>query len=342
MDQVIEFIENEEPEEMSWESYAIKQAYLIQFHRGLLKAPKMLYYILTENGLISFEGRPHYDTKPLCFLPYEQLSSIKVDDMELNSCKLCCMQLTSKTTPSLTLAFKRKEDRDEWMMIMMKAFSEVLLSAPAYSRTPSTSDENKSSESDDFTKELEHNFSKTSSTVIDENKATASDELPTKEKLDRKLSSMAKEWLERTLSTGSHGHSLRRKRRKGDRGSIRRSKSYDVLASDDEPNTPSNVSYKKLPVNAPSLLAVNALNLEAGKASLPETRKRKSQPDVFDVTQFPSIKETKKKLFASSCSFEHRDSLTVEAEKQLKNKSDAKHKNVFTKLRSKLEHPRLC
>ena len=309
MDLVKEIIENdrEESGELSWKKHAIKQGYLINFHRGLLKAPKMQYFVLTDNGLISFEGRPHYDSKPLCFLPYEHLSSIKLHHIELNSCKLSCLQLTSKTCPSLTLAFNCKEDRDEWMMIMMKAFSEALLTTRIFNRT--------------------------SSTIIDDDRATASDDCQTKEKLERKVSSTTKEKLERTISTSSYGQSLRRKRRKGDKGSIRKSKSYDSLALHNVTNISSNFPNKRF--------SVNPLRPEFENVPLSETRKRKSEPDVHVISHFPRAwtTDSKEKLFANSCSFEHRDSLTVEAKKQLKSKSDAKHKtNMFAKLRSRFEN----
>jgi hypothetical protein len=308
MDYIKGRMEHPESDELSWKKYAIKQGYLIKFHRGILKAPKMQYFVLTANGLISFEGKPSHDTKPLCFLPYEQLSSIKLDHIELNSCKLCCMQLTSKTSPSFTLGFNRKEDRDEWMMIMMKAFSEALLTTRVFNKTAS---------------------------MIDEDGASARDDAATKE--TAQVNTTAKEKLEHKLSTGSYGQSLRRKRRKGDKGSIRKSKSYDSLALHDVTNRTAAYNFPN------KRSSVNPLRPEAENASFnAETRKRKSEPDIHVISHFPSAwtTDSKEKLFAKSCSFEHRDSLTVRAEKQHKNKSDSKHKsNVFAKIRSKLENP---
>ncbi|CAB3995655.1 Hypothetical predicted protein [Paramuricea clavata] len=310
MEHIKEVIEIEESEELSWKDYAIKQGYLVKFNRGLLKAPKMQYFVLTDIGLISFESKPKHDTKPLCFLPYEQLSSIKLDHIELNSCKLCCMQLTSKTSPNFTLAFKCKEDRDDWMMIMMKAFSETLLTTSVFDK---------------------------SSETIDEDNASESDVSTTKEKPERNASTPMKEKLEQKLSTGSSGPSLRRKRRKGDKGSIRRSKSYDSLALHDVTNTSFTFPMK--------LLTAEPAKPEAENAFQPQqSRKRKSEPDIHVIAHSPSERtvDSKEKLFANSCSFEHRDSLTVQAEKQLKSKNDAKHKtNMFAKLLSMFENPAL-
>lgn len=292
---------NIEADELSWKKYAVKQGYLINFQRGLLKAPKMQYFVLTASGLIAFNGKPDHDTKPLCFLPYEQLSSIKLDHIELNSCKLSCMQLTSKTSPSFMLGFNRKEDRDDWMMIMMKAFSEALLTTRVFSgKTSTSSDDDKETASDDYTTTTEEKFERTSS------------------------------------NNSANGQTLRRKRRKGDKGSIRvrRSKSFDSLTLHDVTNSAFNFPTKNS--------HANPLRPEDGKASHSESRKRKSEPDVHVISHFPSAwtTDSKEKLFANSCSFEHRDSLTVQAEKQLKSKNDAKHKsNMFSKLRSKLEHP---
>ena len=289
---------NEESEDSSWKMYAVKQGYLIKFHRGLLKAPKMQYFVLTANGLISFEGKPNNETKPLSFLPYEQLSSIKLDQIELNSSKLCCMQLTSKSSPSFTLGFNRKEERDDWMMTMMKAFSEALLTTRIFNRTSKAIEEGKESSNDDIATKLE---------------------------------------LERKISTGSNAQSLRRKRRKGEKGSIRRSKSFDSLKLHDVTNTPFNFPSKKSDANP---LRVP----EAESASHFASRKRKSEPDVHVVSHFPGAWTTesiKEKSLATSCSFEHRDSLTVQADKLLKKRSESKQKSnsVFAKLRSKLEHP---
>ena len=311
MDYIKELTEHEECEEFSWKKDAIKQGYLIKFHRSLLKAPsktpKMQYFVLTANGLISFEGRPDHDTKPLSFLPYEQLSSIKLDQIELNSCKLCCMQLTSKITASFTLGFSRKEERDDWMMIMMKSFSEALLTTRVFNKSSSTSDEER----------------------------TSSNAESSKDKLERTLSgNTIKEKLERKISSGSYGQSLRRKRRKGDKGSIRKSKSYDSLALHDVTNIAFNFPNKGS--------SADPLRPKADNLSYLESRKRKSVPDINVISHFPSAwtTESKEKQFPNGCSFEHRDSLTVQAEKQQKNKCNVKHKiNVFAKLRSKLEHP---
>ena len=287
-------------EELSWKQFTFKQGYLINFHRGLLKAPKMQYFVLTANGLISFESKPHHDTKPLCFLPYEQLSSIKLDHIELDSCKISCLQLTSKTTPSFTLGFSRTEERDDWMMIIMKAFSEALLEKPVFCKTTSTIDEDKPQGKDDFA---------------------------------------PKEKLGRTVSNESYGQTLRRKRRKGNRGSIRRSKSLDMLAF----NSVTKAAGLAYDTSSKSQ-SVDPLRPEDESAPTNHTRKRKSEPDVIVISHFPSAWTTdniKEKPFASSCSFEHRDSLTVQAEKLLKNKSDSKHKStsMLAKIRSKLEHP---
>ena len=304
IEKTFEIILNEESdfedEEFSWKQFTLKQGYLINFHRGLLKAPKMQYFVLTANGLISFESKPRYDTKPLCFLPYEQLSSIKLDHIELDNCKLSCLQLTSKTTPSFTLGFSRKEDRDDWMMIMMKAFSESLVEKPVFCKTTST---------------------------IEKNKASTDDEFAPKEKLGR------------TVSNESYGQTLRRKRRKGNRGSIRRSKSLDSLAFNHVTKTA--VLAYDISSNIPS---TNPLRSEDQSAPTNQSRKRKSEPDINDVLHYPSAKTTddiKGKLFASSCGFEQRDSLTVQSDKLLKNKSDSKHKSnsMFARIRSKLEHP---
>lgn len=219
------------------------------------------------------------------------------------------LQLTSKTSSNLTLAFSSKEDRDEWMMIMMKAFSEALLTTRV--------------------------FSKTSSTSTDEDKATTSDDSMRKEKRERKVSSTAKEVLERT---SSYGQSIRRKRRKGEKGSIRKSKSYDSLALHDVTNTASNFPL----TTRDKRFSADPLRPEVGNIPLSETRKRKSEPDVHIISHFPSAwtTDSKEKLFANSCSFEHRDSLAVQADKQLRSKSVSKHKsNVFAKLRSRLENP---
>ena len=332
MDTVKEILQYDDSEEFSWKKYAIKQGYLIKFQRGLLKTPKMQYFVLTANGLISFEGKPNHDTEPLYFLPYEQLSSIKLDSIELNSSKLCCMQLTSKTNPNITLAFNRKEDRDDWMMIMMKAFSEALLTTRVFNRSSSAIDENKAG--DDFTAKdiVERKASSLSKEKVERKISSSS----TKEKLERKISSSStKEKLERKISTGSNGQSFRRKRRKGEKGSIRKSKSYDSLALHDVTNTGLNFPNKRLSENP---LRPEAENV----SSLADSRKRKSVPDIHVISHFPSAwaTDSKEQLFQNSCSFEHRDSLTVQAQRQLKSKADAKHKtNVFAKLRSKLEHP---
>ena len=313
MDYVKEKLENKKSVDLSWETYAIKQGYLIKFHRGLLKAPKMQYFVLTSSGLISFEERPHYDSKPLWFLPYEQLSSIKVDYLEFNNFKLCCMQVTSKISSNFTVAFSSKEERDEWMMIMMKAFSEALLTTPVFNKTSSsTTDEDKS-------------------TVSDEDKSTAGDETVTADKLERRLSLTTKEILERT---SSYGQTLRRKRRKGDRGSIRRTKSCDMLASNDVANSESNVPDEKPPTQP--------FGSESTDDSFRTTRKRKSEPDVHDTSIIPRAwtTESKEKFLATSCSIEHRD--TVTTEKQQGSKSESKHKsNMFARLRSMLENPTL-
>ena len=333
MDTVREILQHDDSEEFSWKKYAIKQGYLIKFQRGLLKAPKMQYFVLTANGLISFEGKPSHDTEPLCFIPYEQLSSIKLDSVEMNSSKLCCMQLTSKTNPNFTLAFNRKEDRDDWMMIMMKAFSEALLTTRVFNRSSSAIDENKASDDSTTKGLLERKMSSSTKEKLERKISSSS----TKEKLERKISSSsAKEKLERKISTGSNGQSFRRKRRKGEKGSIRKSKSFDSLALHDVTNTGLNFPHNRL--------SDNPLRPQAENVSyLADSRKRKSVPNIHVISHFPSAWTTDSKeqlLFQNSCSFEHRDSLTVQAQKQLKSKADAKQKlNVFAKLRSRLEHP---
>ena len=321
MDYVKEKLENKKSVDLSWETYAIKQGYLIKFHRGLLKAPKMQYFVLTSSGLISFEERPHYDSKPLWFLPYEQLSSIKVDYLEFNNFKLCCMQVTSKISPNFTVAFSSKEERDEWMMIMMKAFSEALLTTPVFNKTPSSStDEDKSTASEED-----------ESTASDEDKLTAGDEAVTEDKLERRLSLTTKEILERT---SSYGQTLRRKRRKGDKGSIRRTKSCDMLASNDVANSETSVPDEKPPTQP--------VTPEVTDDFFRTTRKRKSEPDVHDASIIPRAwtTESKEKFLAMSCSIEHRD--TVTTQKPLGSKGESKHKsNMFARLRSMLENPTL-
>lgn len=301
MDQNKTIMEDQECDELSWKKYAIRQGYLIKIQRGLLKEPKMQYFVLTECGLISFENEPCHDTEPLCFLPYEQLSSIKLVQIELNGCELCCMQLTSKTAPSFALAFNRKKDRDDWMMVMMKAFSQALLAMPLFNKASDT---------------------------IDVDKAIASDDSTTKEKIVINTSVETKEKVERKVSSNRFGQSLRRKRRKGDKGSIRRSKSYDSLALHNVTN---------VAMSLPKAFA-NPLRTEEDHVPLPQTRKRKSEPDIHVVSQFPNAWTTDK-LLENSCSLENRDILTVKFDKQVKNRSDTKHKtNMFAKLVSKIEY----
>ena len=322
MDYVKEKLENKKSVDLSWGNYAIKEGYLIKFHRGLLKAPKMQYFVLTSSGLISFEERPHHDSKPLWFLPYEQLSSIKVDYLEFNNFKLCCMQVTSKISPNFTVAFSSKEERDEWMMIMMKAFSEALLTTPVFNKTSSSS-----TDGDKWTASDEDE-----SAASDEDKSTAGDETVTEDKLERRLSLTTKEILERT---SSHGQTLRRKRRKGDKGSIRRTKSCDMLASNDSTNPETSVPDDKS--------STKPVTLEVTDDSFRTSRKRKSEPDVHDTTIIPRAwtTESKEKFLATSCSIEHRDN--VRPEKQLGSKNESKHhkSNMFARLRSMLENPTL-
>ena len=302
MDQNKTIIEDQECDELSWKKYAIKQGYLIKIQRGLLKEPKMQYFVLTECGLISFESEPCHDTEPLCFLPYEQLSSIKLVQIELNGCELSCMQLTSKTTPSFVLAFNRKKDRDDWMMVMMRAFSQALLTMPLFNKASDTIDIDKAFVSDD--------------------------DSATKEKIVFNTSVETKEKAERKFSTSSIGRSLRRKRRKGDKGSIRRTKSYESLAL----NRVTNVA-----MSLPKAFT-NPLPTEESHVSLPQTRKRKSEPDVHIVSQLPNAWTTDK-LFENSCGLENRDLLTVQSDKQMKNKGEGKYKtNMLSKLVSKVEY----
>jgi hypothetical protein len=333
MDHIKEKLEKKRSYDLSWANYAIKQGYLIQFHRGLLKAPKMQYFILTESGLIWFEQRPRHDTKPICFLPYEQLSSIKVDNLEYNNFQLSCMQVTSKLSPSFTVAFKCKEERDEWMMIMMKAFSEALLTTPNFNRTRNIhTDEDKTTESEESATDSEDSATDSEDSATESKESATDSDTVTQDTLERRLSLTTKEMLERT---SSYGQTLRRKRRKGDRGSIRRSKSCDMLASNDATNTESKV---------PSDTSAKPPTAEAqdDDGSFPTTRKRKSEPDIHDVPYIPRAwtTESKEKYLTTSCSIEHIGLATVE--KQLKNKSDTKHKsNMFLKLFSKFENPTL-
>lgn len=113
-----------------WKQRAIKQGYIIRFYRGVFKSPKMKYFVLTSNGLISFEGKPDNDSAPLSFLPFDQLTSIKLDQIELNSCTtLSCMNITNKAATSFLMAFNREEERDEWVLATMTAYSESLASS---------------------------------------------------------------------------------------------------------------------------------------------------------------------------------------------------------------------
>lgn len=107
----------------------IKQGYLIKCQRGLVKAPKMRYFILTQKGLTFYASKPDESTvnRPLAFLSFKQLTSVKLDEIELNHCTLPCMQITSRTISSFLLAFSQKQERDEWMMAMLTAYSEMLI-----------------------------------------------------------------------------------------------------------------------------------------------------------------------------------------------------------------------
>lgn len=283
-----------ECDELSWKKYAIKQAYLIKIQRSVLKEPEMLYFVLTECGLISFESEPCHDTEPLCFLPYEQLSSIKLVQIELNGFELCCIQLTSKTSPSFALAFNRKKDRDDWMKVMMKAFSQTLLTMPLFKASDTS------------------------------NVTTQNDDSATKEKIVINTIANTKEKVERKVSSSSIGQSLRRKRRKGDKGSIRRSKSYDSLALH-------NVTT--VATSLPKAFTIPQ-RTEEDHVPLPQARKRKSKPDIHAVSQFPNAwtTENKDKYF-----HEQRDMLTVHAD--TKNKSEDNTKtNILTKVVSKVEY----
>ena len=116
-----------------WEkSDVLKQGYLIKFQRGLVKAPKMRYFVLTQNALFSFACKPDESTdfQPLGSLSFEQLTSLKVAEIELNHSALSCIQITGRTSSSnFLMAFSRKEERDEWMMVMLNAYSERLVSS---------------------------------------------------------------------------------------------------------------------------------------------------------------------------------------------------------------------
>ena len=284
-------------DELSWKKYAIKQAYLIKIQRSVVKEPEMLYFVLTECGLISFESEPCHDTEPLCFLPYEQLSSIKLVQIELNGCELCCIQLTSKTSPSFALAFNRTKDRDDWMKVMMKAFSQTLLTMPL--------------------------FNKASDTI---NATTQNDDSSTKEKIVINTIANTKEKVERKCSSSSIGQSLRRKRRKGDKGSIRRSKSYDSLALH-------NVTT--VATSLPKAFSIPQRS-EEDHGPLPQARKRKSKPDIHAVSQFPNAWTTENK---DKYCHEQRDVLTVHADTKSKNNSEDKPKtNILTKVVSKVEY----
>lgn len=182
-----------------WRKTVIKQGYLIKFHRGLLKAPKMQYFVLTPNGLIAFNSKPDNDSKPFAVLPFEELSSIKVDEIELNSCKLSCMHITSKTTTtSFLLAFSRKDERDEWMMATMTAFSEALITTRGL-KCPEA---------------MEATPRKTTPS-ISEGVITAATHL------QNMMTSFSRQSTRRKLRKRNHGDSLRR------------SKSYDALTFND-------------------------------------------------------------------------------------------------------------
>ena len=115
-----------------------RQDYLINFQKGLLKSPKLQYFMIVDSGLLAFKERPgkiEDETKLLGFLPYEKILSIKLDYIELDSCKLSCMQMMSKTGIIFTLAFKCKEDRDDWMMVIMRYVSEMLLQTKAFQKS---------------------------------------------------------------------------------------------------------------------------------------------------------------------------------------------------------------
>ena len=119
--------------EGSWEkSDVLKEGYLIKFQRGLVKAPKMRYFVLTQKALFSFACKPDESTEyqPLGSLSFEQLTSLKVAEIELNHSALSCIQITGRTTSNFLMAFSRKEERDEWMMAMLNAYSESLVSSP--------------------------------------------------------------------------------------------------------------------------------------------------------------------------------------------------------------------
>ena len=117
-----------------WEkSDVLKEGYLIKFQRGLVKAPKMRYFVLTQKALFSFACKPDESTdyQPLGSLSFEQLTSLKVAEIELNHSALSCIQITGRTTSNFLMAFSRMEERDEWMMAMLNAYSESLVSSPS-------------------------------------------------------------------------------------------------------------------------------------------------------------------------------------------------------------------
>lgn len=117
-----------------WSKTAIRQGYLIKFHRSLIKTPKMQYFILTAKGLISFSCKPDEISPPLRHLPFEELTSLKLDQVELSNGEISCVQISSKTNSNFSLGFSRKQERDDWMTSMLTAYSEAFISSRKLSR----------------------------------------------------------------------------------------------------------------------------------------------------------------------------------------------------------------
>lgn len=123
---LIERVVNDDNDQIGWKKFAIKQGYLIEFQSGKESSLKMHYFVLTKSGLISFEQQPMEETKPLRFFPYEQLSTINLEQFQLSSITLFCIYLKSKRSTGFTLCFNCKSERDDWLMLMMTSFLETL------------------------------------------------------------------------------------------------------------------------------------------------------------------------------------------------------------------------
>ncbi|XP_046855206.1 uncharacterized protein LOC124448250 [Xenia sp. Carnegie-2017] len=345
MDKLKELSLTDCDEELCWKRDSVKQGFAVKFQRGLLKAPKMQYFVLTADGLWTFEGKPNRFAKPLSFLPFQQLSSIKLPKDDVNNSKLSCMQLTSKNNSTFTLGFYRKEDRDKWMCGMMELFSQSLLTTHVFDRTSKCWDEIKHDNLNDYVipkkdkLATEHckgktlrNFQPASLSVHD--KLSVTGDCSQLEQLDFNMS--GKELVERTTSSGSNssGQNLRLKRRKDDKGSIKKSKSYDSLALHDLTNNRCVFSS-----DDSTLLRCSKDQTQSILSA--DTSKRKSVPNINVISNFPSawLAKSKEQLFGNSCDFEHRDSLVVKAKALFRNKTDSKNKTtLFSKIRSRFEH----